>query len=271
MQEQEELRDGRLPVVLVPGGLMPAALSYGALLAVLGDSVQVVAKELEVYAGAEPPPEYGLGLEVDGIERAADAAGFGVFHLVGYSAGGASSLAFAARHPERLRSLALIEPAWIGNDGLPDEMEAELSDLHCLMALPPDERMRAFLTWQMRPGVAPPAQFLQTANLPPWMAARPAGLAAIARAFNHYDLKRENLRRFHGPVYYALGDLSTPFYEHAARVLGEVLPDLEIETYEGRSHLDPPHRAEPERFAHALRDLWRRAEPVEMALQGSAA
>ena len=41
-----------------------------------------------------------------GILRAAEAAGFERFHLVGYSGGGAISAAFAARHPERLLSLA---------------------------------------------------------------------------------------------------------------------------------------------------------------------
>jgi pimeloyl-ACP methyl ester carboxylesterase len=251
----------------VPGGIMPSSLSYGSLLAVLGDEVEAIAKELEVYAGATPPSDYGLELEVDGIARAADAAGVGDFHLVGYSAGGASSLAFPAEHPERLRSLALIEPAWIGNEGLTAEMEADLAELQRVVALPPEERMPAFLFWQMRPGVEPPAQLLHPTSVPPWMATRPAGLAAVARAFNTYHLDRKRFRSFSQPVYYALGSLSTPYYERAARALAEVLPGLEIETYEGRSHLEPPHRAEPERFARALRNLWRRAEPVAPAGQ----
>jgi pimeloyl-ACP methyl ester carboxylesterase len=50
--------------------------------------------------------------------RAARDAGFERFHLVGYSGGGASSLAFAARRPESLLSLALIEPAWLGTKAL---------------------------------------------------------------------------------------------------------------------------------------------------------
>jgi hypothetical protein len=49
-------------------------------------------------------------------------------------------------------------------------------------------------------------------------------------------------------------------YERTARTLADVFPDLEVEVYEGRSHLDPPHRAEPERFARALHKLWRRAK-----------
>ena len=48
---------------------------------------------------------YELETELAGILRAAEAAGFERFHLVGYSGGGAISTAFAARHPEQLLSL----------------------------------------------------------------------------------------------------------------------------------------------------------------------
>jgi pimeloyl-ACP methyl ester carboxylesterase len=260
MQEYRGSQKGRLSVVFVPGGIMPASLSYGPLLGVLGDEIQAVAKDLEVYAGDVPPPNFGLGLEVEGITRAANDAGLRDFHLVGYSAGGASSLAFAARYPERLRSLALIEPAWIGNEGLTFDEKADLAELDRVAALPPDERMPAFLHWQMREGVDPPALLQASGPPPPWMATRPAGIEAFNRAFKTYDLDREALRRFRQPVYYALGSLSRPYYKRTAQTLSEVIPNLEVETYEGRSHLDPPHRAEPERFARALRDLWRRAE-----------
>ena len=108
----------RHDVILLPGSVLPAELAYAALLEVLGDEVVAVAKDLEVYAGDEPPPGYTLDHEVEGIVRAAAAAGFERFHVVGYSAGGASSLAFAARYPERLQSLVLLEPAWAGNEGL---------------------------------------------------------------------------------------------------------------------------------------------------------
>src|SRR5882724_2156686 len=93
-------------VILLPGGVMPAGLAYGPLLDALGDDVEAITKDLEVYAGPEPPPGYTLDHEIDGVLRTARDAGFESFHLVGYSGGGASSVAFAARHPERLSSLA---------------------------------------------------------------------------------------------------------------------------------------------------------------------
>jgi pimeloyl-ACP methyl ester carboxylesterase len=85
--------------IFLPGAVMPATLAYGALLEALGDDVHAVAKELELYADSAPPAGYTLQHEIDGLLRTADAAGFDRFHLVGYSGGGASSLAFAAEHP----------------------------------------------------------------------------------------------------------------------------------------------------------------------------
>lgn len=244
--------------MFVPGGVMPSELAYGPLLSVIGDEIQSIVKELEVYATDTPPPDYGLEVEVDGIRRVAEAAGVKSFHLVGYSAGGASSLAFTAKFPERLRSLALIEPAWIG--GLTSEDAEDWAELGRLMMLAPNERMRGFMRWQMRPGVEPPDLPLPPGPPPAWMAKRPAGLEAFVRAFNTYHLDQSRFRQFSRPVYYAFGSLSTRYYERAAKTLVGLFPNMQVEAYEGRSHLDPPHRAEPERVARSLRALWARAE-----------
>jgi hypothetical protein len=61
---------------------LPAEPAYAALLQELGDRVDAVANDLEVYSGDRPPPDFGLGTEIEGIEREADAHGFGRFHLV---------------------------------------------------------------------------------------------------------------------------------------------------------------------------------------------
>ena len=249
------------PVMFVPGGVMPADLSYGPLLSVVGDQIRPILKDLELYANDVPPPDYGLGIEVEGIRRAAEAAGLNRFHLVGYSGGGAVSLAFTAKYPERLSSLALIEPAWIGSVA-PEDAGAWV-ELERVMTLPPDERMRAFMQWHMRPGLEPPAPRTPPGPPPPWMAKRPAGLEAISRAFNTYLLDQNRFRLLTRPVYYALGSLSSRFFEHEAKALAGLFPHLQVEEYEGRSHFDPPHRAEPERFGRALHELWTHSEAVE--------
>lgn len=244
--------------ILLPGGVMPAALAYGALLAALGDDVQAVAKELEIYADAAPPAGYTLQHETDGILRTADAAGLDRFHLVGYSAGGAASLAFAARHPGRLLSLALIEPAWMGNDELSAEERTIWRKFDRIAALAPEHMLPAFVADQLATGVepSPPPPGPQ----PPWMASRPAGLRTLIETFRGSSLDLDRLRAFDKPVLFALGGKSNPdYYGRMAERAVAIFPDITLEVFAERHHFDPPHRIEPERTATVLKALWRRA------------
>jgi pimeloyl-ACP methyl ester carboxylesterase len=237
---------------------MPADLAYGALLEALGEDVQAIAKDLELYAGPEPPSDYTLRYEIDGVLSTAQAAGFDRFHLVGYSAGGASSLAFAASHPERLLSLALIEPAWMGNEGLGPEEEAVRRESDRIVALPPDQMMPAFIAGQLAPGVEPPPP--PPGPPPAWMATRPAGLRTLTTTFGSSTLDLNRLRAFERPVYFALGGRSNPdYYGRMAKRAGEIFPDFTLDLFEERHHFDPPHRIEPERTASALLAHWARA------------
>jgi pimeloyl-ACP methyl ester carboxylesterase len=254
MEKNESTTNGRPPVMFIPGGISPAAVTYGPLLEVLKDEVRPILKDLEVFAADTPPPEYGLEWEIEGIKHIAEAAGMARFHLVEYSGG--LSLAFTARYPEWVRSLALIEPGWIADDTWRREEAAYWSELGRVMALPHEERLRAGMALNIRPGVQAPSP--PPGPPPPWMARRVANGAAMYRAYNDYNLDRERLSHFRQPVYLALGSLSPPIFERNAKMLTGLFPNMQLEVYEGRQHLDPPHRAEPERVAQALRELWAR-------------
>ncbi|MGH3072904.1 MAG: alpha/beta fold hydrolase [Gaiellaceae bacterium] len=252
-------------MILLPGGVLPADLAYGALIDALGDDVEAVAKDLEVYAGDEPPVDYSLDTEVAGALREADARDWERFHLIGYSGGGAAALAAAARHPDRLLSLALLEPAWAGNWDLSEAERAMWRESEKLGALAPDEFMAAFVRLELRPGVTPPAP--PPGPPPPWMAKRPAGIRAFMLTFGTYELDRECLRRFDRPVYYALGGLSNPDqYGEIAERLSRVFDDFTLEVFEERHHFDPPHRIEPGRLARSLHALWVRADAAQPSI-----
>jgi len=238
---------------------MPADLAYGALLDALGEDVEAIAKDLEVYAGPEPPFDYTLQDEIDGVLRTAREAGFERFHLVGYSGGGASSLALAASHPDRLLSLALIEPAWMGNEDLHPEEQAVWREFDRIATLPPEEMMPAFVAIQLAPGVEPPSQ--PPGPPPAWMANRPAGLRAFVKTFRSSPLGLDGLRNFAKPVYFALGGRSNPhYYAQMAERAREIFPHFTLEVFTQRHHFDPPHRIEPGRTARALRAHWARAD-----------
>jgi pimeloyl-ACP methyl ester carboxylesterase len=154
-------------VMLLPGSVLPGDLAYGSFVAVLGSVSDAVVKELEVYATPEAPPDYTLDLEVGGVLREADERGWERFHLVGYSGGGAAALAFVARHPERLASLALLEPAWAGRWDLSPAEQALWREYDRLKALPPDEFMRTFMRLAVKPGVELPHRRPETRR-PGW-------------------------------------------------------------------------------------------------------
>jgi pimeloyl-ACP methyl ester carboxylesterase len=245
--------------ILLPGGILPADLAYRALLDALGEEVEAVTKDLELYAGDEPPGDYTLDTEIAGLLREADARGWERFHLVGYSGGGAAALAAAARVPDRLLSLAVLEPAWAGDWDVSEAEQAVRREFQKLEALPPEEFMARFVRLGLRPGVEPPAA--PPGPPPLWMAKRPAGIVAFSRTFVTYNLDRESLRRFARPVYFALGALSNPdLYGELAERLSRTFADFTLEVFEERHHFDPPHRIEPERLARSLRELWQRAE-----------
>jgi pimeloyl-ACP methyl ester carboxylesterase len=245
-------------VILLPGIVLPAQQAFSALIAALGPDIEAVAKDLEVYATPEPREDYSLDLEIEGVLREADARGWEKFHLVGYSGGGAASLAFAAARPERLESLALLEPAWAGNWNLSPAEKAFWLEFKQLEELPDEQFMQTFTKLALKPGVPLPSP--PSGDPPPWMANRPKGIRAISGAFKHGDIDRDALRRFDQPVYFALGALSNPDqYEEIAKRLSGVFRDFELELFEERHHFDPPHRIEPERLANSLKTFWARA------------
>jgi pimeloyl-ACP methyl ester carboxylesterase len=244
-------------VVLLPGSVLPGHLAYGSLVASLGDRVDPLVKELEVYRDTAPPADYSLDTEIDGVLREADARGWDRFHLVGYSGGGASALAFASRHPGRLQSLALLEPAWAGTWEWSPEHAALWERYDALEPLTPGEFMNGFRALSVREGLAAPPP---PPGPTPWMAQRPAGIRAFLRTFRTYDLPRESLASFDKPVYFALGGLSNPYeYGEIADRLGSVFKDFTLEVFEDRHHFDPPHRVEPDRLAASLLSVWDRA------------
>lgn len=245
-------------VVFLPGGVTPVAPSYAPLLAELGDEVDPVLKDLEVYAGEGPPPDYSIAMEVDAVLRRADAEGLDAFDLVAFSGGGAVALSLAARHPKRLRSLSMFEPANV--PGRWDEREAgyhqELKD--GLAGLPAEQMLAEFTRLQVRDGVELPGP--PQGPVPEWMAKRPAGLDAMMAAFARDDVDRQLLARCRFPVYLAHGLLTADYMRHRVAILATLLPDIWIEAFEGVHHFGPPQRTRPAEYARSLRELWARAD-----------
>lgn len=239
--------------IFLPGIGVPAHVAYAPLIAELAHSSLVATKELEIYAGDQPPEDYGLELEVDGIDRFATGQGFDRFHLFGHSIGGAIALAYIARHPDRVASVALNEPGTDFSDAARGAIAVEqISDV------PADQYMPRFVQQLVRPGVELAAPRPQSGD--PEMVKRPAGVATAIPAMYAYPVGEADLRRYRGPAYFAYGTLSNELWESMAERIPHVLADCTVERYDGRHHLDAPHQTEPRRLAAALTTLWKRAD-----------
>lgn len=251
-------------VICLPGGVAPAAQRYEPLKEVIGGRAKLFLKDHELYRGDSPPAGYSVEMELDAIDRFADALGLDRFHLVGYSGGGFLSLAYAGTRPQRLLSLAIFEPARVPGKPTAEEQAAIDSLSARLDGLEGGAFMAAFVQGQLKPGVqaAPPA-----ARPWPGMEKRPAGLAAMMRAFTVYAFDRDQLRACTFPVYLGYGDLTNEFEEAQAAVLARLFADLRIQRFAGVHHFVPPEQIYTPAHAQALEELWARASAAQLALQ----
>ena len=243
-------------VLCLPGSVAPAAQRYGPLVEAVGEGARLHLKDLEVYDEDAPPAAYSVEMELAGLDSFADSLGLERFHLLGYSGGGFCCLAYAATRPNRLLSLALFEPARVpGRLSGPEREFKEHLD-RSLAGLQGPEFMAAFVREQVKPGarLQPP---------PPPSAAmrkRPAGIAAMVKAFDAYELDRDLLRACAFPVYYAYGDLSHDEQAVKAGVLAQLLPDVHVQRFAGVHHFVPPEEIYTSPHVTSLRRLWQRAE-----------
>jgi pimeloyl-ACP methyl ester carboxylesterase len=244
-------------VICVPGGVAPAAQRYAPLKAALADAAELHLKDLEVYRDSAPPPDYAIDLELVAIDRFADSLGLDRFHLVGYSGGGFISLAYAGTRAGRLLSLGLFEPAMVPGQAIGREATAIAALNAKLDGLTGSAFMEVFMREQVKPGVE---LTFPAGPLPAGLQNRPAGIAALMRAFTAFDFDRESLRAGRFPVYFGYGDQTFEFEAIKAGVLAELFADVHVQRFSGVHHFVPPQQIYTQAHAGSLLDLWRRAE-----------
>jgi len=239
--------------LFLPGIIAPASIRYAPLLPHL-KGVGACVCDLAVYAGAEPPADYSIDTEIASIDANADRAGFDRFHLYAHSGGGACALAYIAKRPDRVLTLTVDEPA-------SDLTAADHADPYWKLidearSLPDREATVAFLKLQLAPDVEPP---IPPGPPPPWLAKRPAGIRAISRELERYEVDPARYRAFKAPVLYTHGSKSHPRWLAMRDRLAGLFPDFRSELFEGLHHLNTSHQAEPARTADLLRAHWARA------------
>jgi pimeloyl-ACP methyl ester carboxylesterase len=255
VMQTESMGEGP-PLVLVGGGLT-GWLSWIPHQERLASSRRVArAQPLAVQLGLENrpvPDDYSVDVEGAGLAAAVDAfQPEGRIDLAGWSYGAQASLDFALDHPERIRTLTLIEPPafWVleaaGDPLYEQEREAVQPLADRLRDDVDEEDLVAFARFA---SLCPPDVRPQDLpQWPVWFEHRRALRPQFDAEFNHRD-DLARVRAFDRPVLLVKGRGTTPSLERVTDLLAESFPNARLVQYDG-GHA--PHIVEMEPFLEEL-------------------
>ncbi len=254
------------PLVLIGGGLTGWA-SWQPHAARLAPTRRVARLQLlSVQYGLEDRPlgpGYSIQLESDAFARALDDLGWREpLDLVGWSYGASITLNFALAHPDRVRTLTLIEPnaVWLLPAGGEDD-----SDVRALREMSigesSDVNESDLETFVRSAGLAPPGT--DPRGLPQWSVwfDHRRSLRSGPAVFSHRnDIAR--LRSFNRPTLLVTGTGATPFLRRIVDIIAAELPWAEVvEMPAGHA----PQVVSMDEFLVRLDEFQRRDDPVATA------
>jgi pimeloyl-ACP methyl ester carboxylesterase len=250
------LRGAGEPLVVLPGGPMRASAYLGDL-GGLAAHRQLVLLDLRGTGDSAVPADpatYRCDRLVDDVEVLRDHLGLDGMDVLAHSAGGSLAMLYAARHPQRVRRLALVTaiPWALGMPAGAEERRAA-----ALMRKGEPwfaEAIEAFEAWLAGTGDFTPA--LAPFSYGRWDTAAQAHDARADEEFNDracdvygsdgaYDppATRAALARLAAPVLVLAGELDGGPCPELARRTADVFPDAELAVQPGAGHhpwLDDP-------------------------------
>jgi pimeloyl-ACP methyl ester carboxylesterase len=259
---QHEVSGEGKPLVLVPGGLtgwlswIPHAERLSATRKVI--RVQPIHNELG-SAGLPGDPAYTAETERESLRLTLDQLGIDRADFAGWSGGGRALIEFAITYPERVRTLALVEPAafWILEEL--DEEDPDMREFEFLRRLSGREVTEEDL-----------GQFLRLAGFvhsgddprdnpswPRWVPHRMA-LSWQSGKLDRPGRSVEDLARVTCPVLLVKGTTTTDWLKRVVDLLGERLPNARVLELRGDHAC---HIASIDAFLDTLDEHLRRAEP----------
>ncbi len=219
--------------------------------AAVADRCEVVVIGLQVWL-TDPHQPYDLMTEVTAVQRAAQDRGWSRYHLFGFSAGATVAMATARADPDTVCSVALVEPATIGDDDWSPTEKQWRHDLRRVRRLPPDQRQAAFRRLLMAAGEEVPAEL----GPPPLWNSKTDRLEDLLASIGFGSGDLSDVTQ---PTLIISGAESNPRFHQLAGRLVDVLPNATSTTLPNCSHLRPPHRATPAQLEKQLMTLWNRA------------
>lgn len=259
------------PVLVLVHGIASGAAQWAPVMALLGESVHVIAPDLLGHGeSAKPRGDYSLGGHACGVRDLLAALGHDRVSLVGHSLGGGVAMQFAYQFPERAERLALICSGGLGR---------EVSAFLRLAVLPGAELALPLLTssWVRRAG-ASGHRLLGRAHvgLPAGLLECLAGFASLSDAgtreafvhtcrsvLDHRGQRIDARDRLYLardlPLFVIWGRKDSIIPVEHGEALAAHVPGTRLEVFERSGHF--PHLTEPRRLAQVLLQ-WLRDTPA---------
>jgi pimeloyl-ACP methyl ester carboxylesterase len=215
---------------------------------VIADRCNIVVTGLQVWRMHEGDP-YDLQVEVAAVERVAAEQRMTRYHLFGFSAGATVALAAALALGAAVRTVAVLEPATIGDDEWDPAEGRWRRDLAGVRDLASERRPAAFRELMMGQGERPPPSLPP----PPIWNGRMDKLEDMLAAVGFLS---SDLARISQPTLVLSGGRSNARFLRLAERMVEVMPRAESVTFPRCSHLAPPHRDDPRQLREVLTDFW---------------
>ena len=249
-----EWRGGEPPAVFLHG-LTAVAEVWGPTIDALGGAARAIAPDLRGHGHSfRGDVDYRVGAFVGDLIDLLDAMALERPHLVGHSMGGRVAIAAAARHPERFRSVTIVDigpEAWRANwvetvealDRMPEsfpDRETALAGLS-RRTLSADEAEIALARLRREPD-----------GSYRWLADREA-LKETVRLHRSRNYWRE-CERIPPPALLVRGGRSNELRERVAAEMRRRSPAIAYVELEGVGHNIP--LAAPDRLAEALARFW---------------
>ncbi len=249
------------PLVLVPGGLTgwlswkPHAEKLSWRFRVI--RVQLLAVDLGLR-GEPLPLHYSVDSEVEALAESLATLEVAEAHVAAWSYGAETALSYAVRHPERIRSLTLIEPPaiWVLRSRgplKPDLVEAQVK----LRTMGPGPISEDQLAWFAHfAGFVPPDMDpRKMPQWPSWVEHRQS-LRTRDAAYRHGE-DMSKVKAFTKPVLLFKGEGSSDFLNRVIDVLGEEFPRATVKQLPGGHAL---HVVSMDRFMETFVDFLGRAD-----------